>query len=89
MSSYPQLDLFTPRGYQNELFGSENITLRAAEVGNGPIDFFLNDNKDYIDLSESYLSLRLKVLNADDKPIVGDGKDNVALINNAVHSVFL
>jgi hypothetical protein len=88
MSSYPQLDLFTPRGYQNELFGSEYITLRAAEVGNGPIDFFLNDNKDYIDLSESYLSLRLKVLNADDKPIVGDGKDNVALINNAMHSVF-
>ena len=87
----PQLDLFSTRVYQNELFGAEYITVRPFNnLDNGPIDFIVKESKEYFDLSESVLSLKLKVVNADGSAIatVSDGKDNVALVNNAMHSVF-
>src|SRR3977135_721493 len=87
----PQLDLFSTRSYQNELFGAEYITVRAYNpLDNGPIDFIVKESKKYFDLSASVLSLKLKVVNADGSAIatVEDGKDNVALVNNAMHSVF-
>ena len=87
----PQLDLFSTRSYQNELFGAEYITVRAYNpLDNGPIDFIVKESKEYFDLSASVLSLKLKVVNADGSAIatVEDGKDNVALVNNAMHSVF-
>ena len=87
----PQLDLFSTRVYQNELFGAEYITVRPFNnLDNGPIDFIVKESKEYFDLSESVLSLKLKVVNADGSAIASliDGKDNVARVNNAMHSVF-
>lgn len=86
------LNLFSTRQYQNEMFGAEYMTVRPfSSIGEGgPIDFYVKDNKEYIDLSETVLSLKLRIATADGKPIVSssDGKDNVALVNNAMHSVF-
>ena len=87
----PQLDLFSTRSYQNELFGAEYITVRPSNpLGNGPIDFVVKESREYFDLSETVLIIKVKVVNADGSYIarVDDGKDNVALINNAMHSIF-
>ena len=85
-----QLNLFTRRSYQDELFGAEYMTLLPYHnIGAGPIEFILKDNKEYIDLSETVLSLTLRVTDTLGKGIATDaGKDHVALINNAMHSVF-
>jgi hypothetical protein len=85
-----QLDLFSTRQYQDELFGAEYVTLRPiATLDSGPIDFIVENSKEYYDLSETILSLRLKVVNAEGKAIAEEpGNDNVALINNSMHSVF-
>ena len=81
------LNIFSPPTYQNEVFGSEYITVRPdiAISDTGPIDFILRDNKEYLDLSETTLSLELKVVNADGTAIVpATDKDDVAIINNAM-----
>ena len=87
----PQLDLFSTRTYQNELFGVEYITVRAYNpLDNGPIDFMAKESKEYFDLGETVLTLKRKVVNADGSAIatVEDGKDNVAHVSNAMHSMF-
>src|SRR5271156_4186588 len=86
----PQLDLFSTRVYQNELFGAEYITFRPPNnLDNGPIDFIMKDTREYFDLSETMLSLKLKIVNSDDTAIpTVSGKDDVAFVNNVMHSVF-
>ena len=86
-----KLDLISTRSYQSELFGAEYKKIRPFNpIDNGPIDFIIKESKEYFDLVETMLSLKLQVVNADGTAIatVGDGKDDVALINNAMHSVF-
>lgn len=85
------LNLFAPPTYQNELFGSEYITIRPdATIGDsGPIDFIIKGNKEYLDLRETTLNLEVKVVNADGTNILpAVDKDDVAIINNAMHSMF-
>ena len=85
------LNLFAPPTFQNDLFGSEYITVRpdAPITDTGPINFILRDNKEYLDLRETTLALEVKVVNADGTNIMpGTDKDDVAIINNAMHSVF-
>jgi len=86
----PQLDLFSTRTYQNEVFGAEFITIRAiTNLENGPIEFMIRESREYFDLSETTLSLKLRVANADNSAIeAGSGVDDVALVNNAMHSIF-
>ena len=87
----PQLDLFSLPTYQNELFGAEFISVRPFNaIGNGPIDFFVKDSKEYIDLNETVLAVKVRVVNADGTAIAAatDGKDNVAIVNNAMHSIW-
>jgi hypothetical protein len=86
-----QLDLFSTRQYQNDLFGAEYITKRIhSNLESGPIEFYVKESREYFDLSETILSVKVKIVKADGTPIpaVGDGKDNVALINNSMHSIF-
>src|SRR5271156_6363 len=86
----PQLDLFSTRSYQNELFGAEYTTIRAENnLDSGPIDFIIKDTREYYDLSQTMLSLKLKIVNADDTPVPTiSTKDEVAFVNNVMHSVF-
>jgi hypothetical protein len=85
------LNLFAPPTFQNDLFGSEYITIRPdATIGDsGPIDFIIRGNKEYLDLRETTLNLEVKVVNADGTNILpAVDKDDVAIINNAMHSMF-
>ena len=85
------LNLFAPPNIQNDLFGCEYITVRpdATITDTGPIDFIIRDNKEYLDLRETALNLEVKVVNADGSNILPvTDKDDVAIINNAMHSVF-
>src|SRR5271156_1472672 len=86
----PQLDLFSTRSYQNELFGVEYTTIRSENnLDSGPIDFIIKDTREYYDLSRTMLSLKLKIVNADDTAVATvSRKDDVAFVNNVIHSVF-
>ena len=85
-----KIDLFSLATYSNELIASEYIKL-TAELKEFPIKFRLKDNKEYVDLSETVLRLKVKVTNADGTAIVeaiNNVANQVALTNNALHSVF-
>jgi hypothetical protein len=87
----PQLDLFSTRTYQNEMYGAEYKTFRVnAPLTSGPIEFHIDHTKEYYDLSQTLFSLKVQVMNQEGEviPTSGDGKDNAALVNNAMHSVF-
>src|SRR5271167_3023072 len=86
----PQLDLFSTRTFKNELFGAEYTTIRPfCPLDNGPIDFIVKESKDYYYLWEAVLSLKVNIVNADGSAVIAqDSKDNVALVNNSMHSVF-
>ena len=85
-----QLELFTPAVFQSELLGYEYQTLRA-EAKSGPIVFKLEGNKEYLDLSNSLLCVRAKIVAADGSAL-GEKVDNqeteVVFVNNAMHSLF-
>src|SRR5271156_1469344 len=86
----PQLDLFSTRSYQNELFGAEYTTIRPENnLDSGPIDFIIKDTREYYDLSQTMFSLKLKIVNVNDTPVAAaSSKDEVAFVNNVMHSVF-
>jgi hypothetical protein len=86
-----ELDLFSTRGYQAELFGAEYKTIRphATLKDSGPLQFMMTDSREYYDLSETILCLKAKITGADGGVIpTTQGKDDVALVNNAMHSIF-
>lgn len=87
-----QLELFKPKTFPQELLGNEYITLRPHHnlPEKGPIEFLLRDNKEYINLQETTLTVKVKITNADGTPIVLKtvGDDQVAFVNNAMHSLF-
>ena len=87
-----QLRLFKTNTYQQELLGNEYITLRPYHnmPEKGPIEFMLKDNKEYINLDETTLTVKCKIVNADGSKIESKvaGDDQVALVNNAMHSLF-
>src|ERR1700722_1693768 len=76
-----KLNRFSSREYQSELFGAEYTTVRPqGPLDYGPIEFIINDTREYYDLSETILSLKVKILNADNTPAaVLQDKDHVAL----------
>ena len=90
-----QLQLFQPKQFPQELFGNEYITLDPyhvlSEKSTGPIEFVLKENKDYIDLQETVLRIKCKIVNADYTAIpvpAKAGDDHVSFVNNAMHSLF-
>src|SRR5271156_4600871 len=84
-----QLDLFSTRDYRNELFGAEYTIKRVqAPLESGPFEFIVKESNEYFDLSETILSVKVKITNADGSAILADsdGKDNVAFTNNSIFS---
>jgi hypothetical protein len=91
-----ELQLFQPKSFPQELLGNEYMTLEPyhplSEKSTGPIEFVLKENKDYIDLQETVLRVKCKIdmqysiqaLSSQEKA----GADNIALTNNAMHSLF-
>src|SRR5437773_5830835 len=67
-----QLELFKPKTFPQELLGNEYITLRPHHnlPEKGPIEFLLRDNKEYINLQETTLTVKVKITNADGTPIL-------------------
>jgi len=90
-----QLQLFAPKQFPQELFGNEYISIDPyrplTDKSTGPLEFVLKENKDYIDLQQTVLRIKVKIANDDDKAIaapVAPGDDHVAFVNNAMHSLF-
>ena len=90
-----QLQLFVPKQFPQELFGNEYISIDPyrplTDKSNGPLEFVLKEIKEYIDLQQTVLRVKVKIVNDDDKAIlapVGAGDDHVAFMNNAMHSLF-
>jgi len=52
--NFSKLNLFSTREYQSELFGVEYTTVRPqGPLDNGPIEFIINDTREYYDLTET------------------------------------
>ena len=88
-----QLQYFKSKDYPQELFGNEYISVDPyhvlSEKSTGPVEFVLKENKSYIDLQETVLRIKCKIVNSDLTPIpTKTGDDNVAFVNNAMHSLF-
>ena len=90
-----QLQLFKPKTFPQELFGNEYMTLEPYRLLNdktsAPIEFVLKENKEYIDLQETVLRIKCKIVNSDGTALTAPaaaGDDNIALVNNAMHSLF-
>src|SRR5271156_3344338 len=90
-----QLQLFASKQFPQELFGNEYISIGPyrplTDKSTGPLEFVLKENKDYIDLQQTVLRIKVKIVNDDDKAItapVAAGDDHVAFVNNAMHSLF-
>ena len=90
-----QLQLFQPKKFPQELFGNEYITLdpynALSEKSSNPVEFVLKENKHYIDLQETVLRIKCKIVKSDFTPIPAPtvaGDDHVAFVNNAMHSLF-
>src|SRR3977135_1243719 len=86
-----QLGLFKPLSFPQELLGNEYITLRPYHnmPDKGPIEFLLKDNKEYINMEETTLTVKCKITNADGTAITKTANDDqVAFVNNAMHSLF-
>ena len=88
-----QLQYFKSKDYPQELFGNEYISVDPyhvlSEKSTGPVEFVLKENKSYIDLQETVLRIKCKIVNSDLTPIpTKAGDDHVAFVNNAMHSLF-
>lgn len=86
------VNLFSLAVHNNELVGTEYITL-TADTKSGPLEFKLKDCKEYVHLSETVLQLKVKLTNQDGTTIEPKQADkttenHVALVNNALHSIF-
>src|SRR5271156_682156 len=64
--------------------------MHPLEDDKGPLESVLKDNKEYINLEKTTLTVKVKITNADGAAI--DSKTSrdaqVALVNNAMHSLF-
>src|SRR5271167_4865114 len=90
-----QLQLFQPKRFPQELFGHQYISLDPyhplTEKSTSSIEFVLKENKEYIDLQETVLRIKWKIVNADNTAIPAPalaGNDHVAFVNNAIQSLF-
>lgn len=82
-----KIDLFSTAVFQQEILGCEHRSIDPfSAIGTGPIDFVLKDNKEYLDLSDTLLYLKCKIVNADGTVLKKDA--DIALINNSMHSLF-
>jgi hypothetical protein len=88
-----QLAQFNPPTYQQELENSYIIDVHPlADLGhNAPIEFIINGDDDYINLNATALSIKAKIVKADGSAYPAEtaqAPQNVAFINNAMHSMF-
>jgi len=83
-----QIDLFKPSSFPQVLLGNEYITLRPFHnlPPKGPIEFMIKDNKEYINLEETTVTVKCKITSADGGKIAA--ADQVAFANNTMHSLF-
>ena len=81
------LPTFNRTLFQQELEDSYQVVINPlGDITQGPIEFNIIGNDDFIDLSATTLHVKVKLAKADG---VAHAKDaEVALINNAMHSLF-
>src|SRR5437773_1883592 len=84
-----QLQLFQPNHFPQELNGNEYITLDPfhpiTDKSTAPIEFVLKENKDYIDLTETVIRIKCKIVNNDYTAIPAKvGEDHVAFVSNVM-----
>ena len=84
-----QLPIFSSPLPQEEIEYSYQVDINpSGELGNqGPLEFNIVGNSDVIDLSATSLHLTVKIVKADGS-VDATGKQEVALTNNALHSIF-
>jgi hypothetical protein len=86
--SLPQLDLFSPPAVQKSVEREYTVEYRPiTQISEGaPIIFELTEQKHFLDLYNSQLYAKLKVVKADGSAVAADKK--VVPVNNVLHSLF-
>src|SRR5277367_4849343 len=81
------LPIFGAPMYQQELEGSYQVDVSPmGDIAQGPIEFNIIGNDDFIDLNAISLHTKVKIVKQDGSSYLKDAE--VALINNAFHSLF-
>ena len=83
-----ELDLFSVPPTQLSIDKNVTVEYRPTTplTGNGPLEFHIDGCDDFTDLSETYLYVKVQIVNSDDKPL--DENDVVAPSNLFLHSLF-
>lgn len=83
-----ELDIFATKPTQNSIESGQYIELRPLSIldRNSPIEFFLAESDNYIDLSRTQLYLRVKITKEDGTAL--EAADAVSPINNFHGSLF-
>jgi len=88
--SLSDTDIFIPAIVQTDILRStyEEVYPISKLEDNGPIDFKLENNTDkFLDLSNSYIKAKLKIVNEDGSDIADT--DKVTCVNYSIASIFL
>ena len=82
----PVLNLFRVPSTDISIWSYRMVPINPFTTGINPIDFQINAQEDYIDLSRSYFEIEWKL----QKAVGGDAvnTDKSYLVNNIAHSIF-
>jgi hypothetical protein len=80
------LPIFGAPMYQQDLLGSCQVDVSPGDISQGPIEFNILGNDDFIDMNAITLHMKVKIVKQDGNAYAD--KAEVALINNAFHSLF-
>ena len=88
--AHSALDLFQPQPSQTSIESGEWVEFRPlSSLNDGPIEFLVRGGVEYLDLSNSYLRVKVKVVKPNNDPLDGGEVDSqVVPTNLLLHSLF-
>ena len=88
--AHSALDLFEPQPSQTSIESGEWVEFRPlSSLNDGPIEFLVRGGSEYLDLVNSYLRVKIKVVNPNNEHLADSKEDSqVVPTNLLLHSLF-
>ena len=84
----PMLDLFKVPPTDFSIASRRKVPINPFTTGITPVDFQIDPQSEFIDLSQSEFELELKLKKADGTALTAAATTNLFLVNNLAHSLF-
>ena len=84
----PALELFKVPPTDFSIASRRKVTIHPFTTGITPIDFQIDPQSEYIDLSQSEFEIELKLKKADGTNLIAAATTTAFLVNNLAHSLF-